>query len=37
MLLIAEFAINNSLLSMLNVSPTYTLIGYNPSLHTDSA
>jgi hypothetical protein len=37
MLLIAEFAINNSLSSTLNVSPAYALIGYNSSLHTDSA
>jgi hypothetical protein len=37
MLLIAEFAINNSLSSTLNVSPAYALIGYNPSLHADSA
>jgi hypothetical protein len=37
MLLIAEFAINNSLSSTLNVSPAYALIGYNPSLYTDLA
>jgi hypothetical protein len=32
-----EFAINNSLSAMLKISPTYTLMGYNPSLYTNSA
>jgi hypothetical protein len=33
----AEFTINNSLSATLNTSPAYSLIGYNPSLYTDSA
>jgi hypothetical protein len=32
-----EFAINNSLSAMLKISPAYALIGYNPSLYTNSA
>jgi hypothetical protein len=37
MLKATEFAINNSLSAMLKISPAYALIGYNPSLYTNSA
>jgi hypothetical protein len=36
MLPIAQFAANNFLSGTLNASPAYALIGYDPSLHTDS-
>jgi hypothetical protein len=36
MLKATEFAINNSLSATLKISPTYTLIGYNPSLYANS-
>jgi transposase InsO family protein len=37
MLKAAEFAANNSLSATLKISPAYALMGYNPSLHADSA
>jgi transposase InsO family protein len=33
----AQFASNNSVSATLGVSPAYALMGYNPSLHADSA
>jgi hypothetical protein len=32
LLLVAEFASNNSVSATLGISPYYTLIGFNPSL-----
>jgi hypothetical protein len=37
MLKATEFATNNSLSAILKISPAYALMGYNPSLYTNSA